>query len=420
MSTSAEATVAPQRPEIDLSYYNPTDRDFIRNPWPVWNRLVREYEICWHRDLQMWFVNSHALCAELLKHPQFTQNFQYWAKAPKMNLGEPNDFERFISKSLAVLSPPDHLRIRKLTLPAFSRKVMDKIEDKIRDVIVSAFDAIGTPETFDVYSQLAEFLPSRAIARMVGVPPEKEDLFHNGLATNLTIVTRINRPLEERIIAKQKCQVGFDLLREMVAERRAMADPGDDFLGTLIKTDDAGDRLDDDEIIALITALITAGSDTAIDLYTYAFLELLSHRDQFELLKQRPDLMESALHEILRHGSQGVFGIYRYAMEDVEFGGQRISKGDACVVNLSTAKNDPRKYEDPRRFDITRSLEGNIIFGNGPHFCIGTFLVRAQAKIAIGELIRRFPNAELTGEIDYDFSNALSRRINRLIIRTNV
>jgi cytochrome P450 len=130
--------------------------------------------------------------------------------------------------------------------------------------------------------------------------------------------------------------------------------------------------------------------------------------------------MESALHEILRHGSQGVFGLYRFAMEDAEIGGQQIRKGDACVVNLSTAKNDPRKYPEPRRFDITRPLEGNIVFGSGPHFCIGTFLVRAQAKIAIGELIRRFPDATLTGEVEYDYNNALSRRINKLIVKTNL
>lgn len=420
MNNNAEATAAAPRPEIGLDYCNPTSRDFIRDPWPVWNKMVREYDICFHRDLQMWFVNSHELCSQLLKHPQFTQNYQAWSRAPSMDLGEPNDFERLMGKSLAVLPPAEHLRIRKLTLPAFSRKVMDKIEFKIRDVIVDAFDAIGTPETFDVYSQLAEFLPSLAIARMVGVPPEKEDLFHNGLATNLTIVTRINRSLEERVAAKKKCQVGFDLLRSMVAERRALPDPGDDFLGTLIKTDEGGDRLDDEEIVSLITALITAGSDTAIDLYTYAFKELLSHPDQLALLKQNPDLMESALHEILRHGSQGVFGIYRFAKEDVELGGQLIKKGDACVVNLSAAKNDPRKYEEPRRFDITRPLDGNIVFGAGAHFCIGTFLVRAQTKIAVTELINRFPNAELTGEIDYDFGNALSRRINKLIVKTNL
>ena len=169
-----------------------------------------------------------------------------------------------------------------------------------------------------------------------------------------------------------------------------------------------------------MTALVAAGSDTAIDLYTYAFKELLENPEQFALLKRKPELMEGALHEILRHGSQGIFGIYRYAMEDVVLGGQQIKKGDACVVNLSVAKNDPRRYPEPRRFDITRPLEGNLMFGSGAHFCIGTFLVRAQAKIAITELMQRFPDAELTGEIEYDYNNSLSRRINKLIVKTNL
>jgi cytochrome P450 len=206
----------------------------------------------------------------------------------------------------------------------------------------------------------------------------------------------------------------------MLAERRAMANPGDDFLGTLIKTDDNGDKLDDWDILSLITALITAGSDTAIDLYTYAIKELLLHPEQFQLLLQKPELMESALHEILRHGSMGIFGIFRYALEDMQYAGQFIRKGQAINVNLSAAWNDPKKWPNPEKFDITRPLDGNIIFGSGPHFCIGTFLVRVQAKIAITEFAKRFPKAELSGEIDYDFSNALSRRINKLIVKTNL
>jgi cytochrome P450 len=310
--------------------------------------------------------------------------------------------------------------MRKLTIPAFSRKVMEQIEVKVRDLIVSAFDAIGDVDEFDVYEKLAVFLPGRAIARMVGVPLEAEDLFHDGLATNLTIVTRINKPFEERMRAKAATQPGFDMLKKLIAERRARENPGDDFLGTLIKTESDGDKLSDWEIMSLITALITAGSDTAIDLYTYAVKELLQHPDQYQLLLQKPELMENAVHEILRHGAMGIFGIFRYALEDQQYAGQFIRKGQALQVNMSTAWNDPKKWPDPRKFDITRPLEGNIIFGNGPHFCIGTWLVRAQAKIAITEFARRFPNAELSDEIGYDFSNALARRINKLTVKTNI
>ncbi|HEY3699624.1 MAG TPA: cytochrome P450 [Spongiibacteraceae bacterium] len=418
----SEATTAmAKRSEIDMSYYNPMDPDFVREPWSVWNKLARDYDLCFHTDLQMWFANSHELCADLLKNPKFTPNWQKWEFWPQPDpAAEKGDFEHMMEHSLMALEPAAHLRMRKLTIPAFSRKVMEQIEVKVRDLIVSAFDAIGDVDEFDVYEKLAVFLPGRAIARMVGVPLEAEDLFHDGLATNLTIVTRINKPFEERMRAKAATQPGFDMLKKLIAERRARENPGDDFLGTLIKTESDGDKLSDWEIMSLITALITAGSDTAIDLYTYAVKELLQHPDQYQLLLQKPELMENAVHEILRHGAMGIFGIFRYALEDQQYAGQFIRKGQALQVNMSTAWNDPKKWPDPRKFDITRPLEGNIIFGNGPHFCIGTWLVRAQAKIAITEFARRFPNAELSDEIGYDFSNALARRINKLTVKTNI
>jgi cytochrome P450 len=413
---------AGHRVEIDNSIYNPLLPDFIRDPWPAWNVLVKDYPIAYHKDLHMWVVNTHELCADILKNPKFTPNWNQWEFMPPP---DPNAkltlFDQVMARSLVALPPAEHLRLRKLTLPAFSRKVMQQIDDKIRDLIVDAFDKIGDAGEFDVYTALAEQLPGRSIARMVGVPLEAEDLFHEGLATNQTKATRVNLPEAERLAAKKACEPGFALLQTMIDERRALPDPGDDFLGTLIKTtDDKGDRLDDWDILSLVSALITAGSDTAIDLYTYSVLGLLRHRDQFELLQQRPELMESAIHELLRYGSQGVFGIFRYALEDTELGGQLIRKGQACIVNMSTAWNDPRKYEHPERLDIQRPLEGNIIFGIGPHFCIGTYLVRVQGTLAIQELAKRFPNATLTGEIDYDYNHHLARRINKLIVATNL
>ena len=421
MTQAQTHTALSERVEIDNNIYNPFLPDFIRNPWPAWKHLVTDYPIAYHRDLHMWVVNTHELCADILKNPKFTPNWMTWEFAPAVDPNaEKTYFDRVMERSLTVLPPDQHLRLRKLTLPAFSRRVMEKIDVKIRDLIVGAFDAIGDAEEFDVYTALAERLPGRAIGRMVGVPLEAEDLFHEGLATNMTKATRINLPEEERLAAKKACEPGFALLQKLIDERRAKADPGDDFLGTLVKTvDDKGDRLDDWDILSLVSALITAGSDTAIDLYTYAIYELLRHPDQMQLLLQKPELMDGAIHEILRHGSQGVFGIFRYALEDTEFGGQHIRKGEACIVNMSTAWNDPRKYPNPERFDITRPLDGNIIFGIGPHFCIGIYLVRVQATIAITEFARRYPKAVLTGEMDYDYHHHLARRINKLIVKTN-
>jgi len=420
MSQSVSAQSAT-RIEIDNSIFDPTRPEFVRNPMPSWQMLLRDYPLAYHRDLHMWLVNTHALCADILKNPKFTPNWLEWEFMPPPVPGaEKTDYDRMVERSLHTIDPASHLRLRKLTLPAFSRKVMAQIDARIRDLVVGAFDEIGEPAEFDVFSQLAEKLPARSIARMVGVPLDAEDLFDKGLARNMTLATRANLTDAEREQAKRDTTPGFELLKSLIAERRAKADPGDDFLGTLIKTEDNGDRLDDWDIISLISALITAGADTAIDLHTYAISELLRHPEQYRLLLERPELMESGIHEILRHGAPGKFPLFRYALEDMEFGGQRVRKGEAFIVNLSAAWNDPRKTPEPERFDVTRPLEGNIIFGAGPHFCIGTYLVRVQGALTITEFARRFPNASLSGEIDYDYSHHNARRINKLIVKTNL
>lgn len=418
---TASNAAAAGRIEIDSRIFDPTDPAFVREPMPAWQMLLRDYPIAYHRDLHMWLVNSHELCADILKNPKFSPNWLLWEHLPPMRENpEKTDYDRMVEHSLHTIDPASHIRLRKLTLPAFSRKVMQQIDDKIRELVVGAFDEIGEPAEFDVYSQLAVKLPARSIARMVGVPLNAEDLFDQGLARNITLATRANLTDDEREQAKRDTAPGFALLKELISERRGRADPGDDFIGTLIKTEDNGDRLDDWDIISLISALITAGADTAIDLHTYAIQELLHHPDQYRLLLERPELMESGIHEILRHGAPGKFPLFRYAVEDQEFGGQQVRKGEAFIVNLSAAWNDPKKCPDPERFDITRPLEGNIIFGAGPHFCIGTYLVRVQGALTIREFARRFPNAELTGELDYDYGHHNARRINKLMVRTNL
>jgi cytochrome P450 len=416
-----QAQAAAARLTIDNRIFDPTQPEFVRQPMAAWQMLLRDYPAAYHSDLHMWFINSYALCADILKNPAFTPNWTVWEFAPPPDPNaEKLDFDRMVERSLHTIDAASHLRLRKLTLPAFSRKVMQQIDDKIRDLVCATFDEIGTPATFDVYSELAVKLPARSIARMVGVPLDAEDLFDKGLARNITLATRANLSEAERQQAKRDTGPGFAYLRALLAERRARTDPGDDFIGTLIKTDDNGDRLDDWDIISLISALITAGADTAIDLHTYAIAELLNHPEQYQMLLRRPELMESAIHEILRHGAPGKFPLFRYALEDTVFGGQLIRKGEACVVNLSTAWNDPQQCPQPERFDITRPLEGNIIFGAGPHFCIGTYLVRVQGSLTIREFARRFPDASLTGEIDYDYGHHNARRINRLMVNTNI
>ncbi len=420
MTTNAAAS---GRIEVDGRVFNPYSKDFIRNPDPAWQVLLKDYPIAWHKDLQMWLVSSHDLCDKVLKDNRFTPNFFAWELAPPPKAqADKTDFDLAFEKGFFAVSNKDHLRLRKLTMPAFAKPVMAKIDAKIHDLVEDCFNAIGDAEEFDVYDALASKIPVRSIARMVGVPTNREDFFHD-FAVNIIKSTRINLPAKEREAAMKGTQPGFTFFKELIAERRSREHPGDDFLGSLVGAVENGERLDDYEILSVIFALITAGSDTATDLHTFLIHGLLTNPDQYELLKRQPELMENALVELLRYGSFGKMPFFRFATEDIEFAGQHIKKRQAIGVNIAAAWHDPAKWDKPNTLDITRRLDGNIVFGAGAHFCIGTYLVRVQGMLMLKEFMRRFPNAELvngTGEVDYEYTHHNARRMNQLRVRTNL
>ncbi len=407
--------------EIDETIYNPFSHDFVHDPCPTWQRLNEEYPVAFHRGLGLWVVATHDLNFKWIKNPQLTPSYRAWEQAPpEKPESEKNDFDRMNDHMLFNVNPADHVRLRKLTAPAFSKIVMDQIEEKIRDVVVAVFDAIGDAEEFDTYRDVAAQIPVRTITRMVGVPKDAEQIFEHGFVHNLVLIGNPLYPMEQRLAAMEATLPGIALMRDLIAERRGRRHPGEDFLGTLVGTVENGDRLSDMDIISLVGAIISGGADTVTELHTFGIQELLTHRDQWQLLKQQPDLMENAILEILRHSAGGKTGLYRFALEDCMIGGQSVRKGQAVMLALTAAWNDARRWPDPRRFDITRPQEGNLIFGAGPHFCIGNNLVKVQGKLMIQELSRRYPNATLTGDLDYDYSHHNARRIIRMPVKTNL
>jgi cytochrome P450 len=418
--TQAQARTAA-RAEIDFSIYNPYDIGWVREPFETLDRLLNEYPVAYHTDIKAWMVSPHDLALEVLRSPRFSTRFTDWNQAPPPKPErEWNLFDQAQALSLGVVPAAEHLRLRRLTAPAFSRRVMDRIEATIADAIVDVFDEIENPKEFNVATELARKIPVRSIARMVGVPPEASELFEHSLAWNLV---RANNPMYSKAEREQfglDSIPGFQYLLDVIAERRTKADPGRDFIGTLISTVEDGEHLSDWEIVAVITALVVAGADTAVDLHTYALYALLLHPDQRRLLRQQPELMDGAILEILRWASNGKFGaIPRFPLEDIELGGQTLEQGSFVMPLFAPAWSDPKKWPEPRRFDITRNHAGNIIFGAGPHLCIGLNLVKVQGKLMIEEFDRRFGDSvELTGDIVYDPLHFNSRRMTSLMVST--
>ncbi|MCL2585957.1 MAG: cytochrome P450, partial [Streptosporangiales bacterium] len=291
----------------------------------------------------------------------------------------------------------------------------------IKDSITAIFDEIPDPRAFDAATDIAAKVPVRSIADMVGVPAEAGELFEHSMGWNLVRAGNPLYPLEEREEYIQGSLPGLQYLLDMVNERRASKDPGDDFIGTLVTYSEDGDRLTDAEIVSVISALVTAGADTAVDLHAYAVKALIENPSQREILRSRPELGEAAVLEVLRSSGIGKFGgIPRFPYEDMEFGGQKLGKGEWVMALFAPAMIDPAKWgPSAREFDITRDLAGNIVFGAGPHLCIGLNLVKVQGQLMMEEFIRRFGDtAEVAGEITFDPMHFNARRMTSLPVRT--
>ena len=164
--------------------------------------------------------------------------------------------------------------------------------------------------------------------------------------------------------------------------------------------------------------MLAAGSDTASDMHPSLIYALLSYPDQYEKLKADPSLVDNAIVEALRFESFGKTGLHRYALEDVNIGGIDVAKGEQIIIASQAGGLDPAQWDAPQKLDITRNLNGNVVFGAGAHVCAGLFLAKSQARLMLLEFIKRFPNASIVERPERDPHHYNARHVTKLLVRT--
>ena len=399
-------------------FFNLSSNDFIHYPVPTLEKLCAEYPISRFDAWQAWLVTGHANIIKCLLDTRLSTDFNLWEYAPpKKPVEEMDAFEKLMNNNLFFLDRKNHLRLRKLALPAFSPRIMEQMKERFSVLVKERFDEIGKPDSFNFAAEIAEIVPTQAIASLVGIPRDKFPIF-DSLAYG--VVRGINPMLtpDERKDAIKGVPEGLALLNELIDERRA--NPGNDFLSTLILAEDEGSKLSNLEMCALVGAVLGAGSDTAVDLHSYLIKNLLQHPDEFQSLKADPSLVQGAISETLRYESSGKTGLARYASEDLEINGHHVKKGQMVQLITSTAGMDSSIYNEPRKFDIQRDHDKSISFGQGPHYCIGVTLVRSQTEVMLKELFKRFPNLSLGDEIVNDYNHHNARRMDVMMVNTNL
>jgi cytochrome P450 len=382
--------------------FDPDAPAFVNDPFPTYAWL-REHAPVYRWDKgRAFLVSCHADVAQLLADRRFSTNPRDWIHAaPMPNDGPVAEFFAFMAGSLTARPSADHLRLRRLINPAVSPRAVARLRERVQRVVdvtlneAILHDAIRG-QSLDVRRDFAEWLPLRVIADMLDIPAAHEATFR---AFSAALINAVNPWIKPEYLFRMATIAigGKAILLEIIDERRKRL--GDDLLSDLIRVEEAGDRLSSDELLRLIASLVIAGSDTTVHALCFAVLDLLRHPEAWRAVVTDRSLVRNAVEETLRHEPFGKLGaIPRYALEDVELRGTRIPKGEMAVPVITATHRDPSVYPDPDRFDIHRKLSSTLVFGVGPHVCVGAALARLELEVAIGTLIERFPSMTLVDE----------------------
>ncbi len=361
------------------------------DPFPVYARLRRGAPVYRTRmrmsplgDVDVYALSRYRDCVDLITDERMRRT----VKGPE-SLWLPKAFQLVTTDSMIVKDRPEHSRLRKLASRTFSRNATAHMSDRIDALTSDLLDGFTPGQQIDLQTDYAAPIASTVLSKMICADETDQARFHE-VSAMLGALWTPQHGIEQMLARVERTA---EFVREMIERRRA--EPADDIMTVLAHTNEDGDTLSDDEIVAMVFLLVVADSDSTDSLIANGIAALLTHPAQLDLLKTDPDLIDSAVEEILRFtgtiGSTEVF----YPMEDIELHGVTIPRGARVIPLLASANRDPAVFDDPDTFDITRTPNRHIGFSKGAHFCLGAKLARMETGIAITNLISRFPKIKL-------------------------
>ncbi len=301
--------------------------------------------------------------------------------------------------SILCLEGDEHQRLRSLCSRAFTPRTVARLHDTMVSVLGDLVDGVVGRGSCDVVEDIARPYPVPIIAALLGAPREDWQRFASwaDVIFQAFSFTADIRALEESVM--QAWGELDDYVDDMVAQRRHSL--SDDLISDLIRAEDDGDRIDATELQMLAGGLLLAGTDTTRNQVAASVQVLCEHPDQWELLRDNPELAMPAVEETMRH-SPIAGGALRVVADDVELDGYIFPAGSMVLVNTFAANRDPSVYDDPDRVDITREGAPAILtFGGGVHYCLGANLARREIAEALNVLTRRMSNPRITGPVPW-------------------
>ncbi|WP_067534778.1 cytochrome P450 [Nocardia crassostreae] len=366
--------------------------DGIRDPYPHLEALCARGRLV--PTPFTWVTTDYELCRAILRDNRFGAFTMDRLPAPATLLEVARSATLPASPveppAMLMIDPPEHTRLRKSVSAAFTPRAIGRLRDRVVSVTAELLDALPDNGSADLVPDFAAQVPIATISRMLGFPEQDREIFL-GWGEQVTPLLDFGVSWRTWRGAAAAIAAADTYLDRHIAELRRT--PGEDILSSLVT---AGD-LDDGELKATSTLLMGAGFKTTVNLIGNGVVQLLSHPEQLALLRAEPELWPQAVEEILRFDPP-VQSTARVALCDVELDGVTLRAGSAVALTLAGANRDPKMFEEPNRFDITRpNAREHLAFSSGIHSCLGASLARMEGAHALRSLFERFPGLELSG-----------------------
>lgn len=381
-------------PELDRLLVGPS---FQADPYPAYRRLREEAPVHWSDAWGMWVLSRYADVVSTLRDPKrFTKVGHVTRRLDELPadvLARVQPLYDNFSVGMATTDPPSHTRIRTLVNKSFTPRIVESLRVRIEAIVDELIDPLVEVDEFDFVRDFAYPLPAIVVFELLGFPAEARDqykvwsdaivAFHGTDRPDPAVVERSNAALE----------AAREWILELARERRSA--PRLDLLSELVAAEEAGDVLSQDELVATVVTLGTAGHETTTGLLANGVRALSAALSQRRRLEDDPALIESAIEEMLRF-EPPLQRTWRVTSEAVSVGGVRLGAGAIVTQLLGAANRDPEVFERPESFDIDRPKARHVSFGFGTHFCLGAPLARLEARSAIPRLLERL------GDLDVD------------------
>jgi cytochrome P450 len=377
--------------------YGLVSREIFYNPHPVYHMLRYSEPVHWSKLLNAWVLTRYDDVAAALRDPRLSNQMRRaigTAQLPPEMREKMAPIDHHLSMWVLNLDGEAHHRLRVLLNKAFTPSSMERMRPQVHAITDELIGGVAHRGEMDFVTDFAYPLPVRVITDFFGVPPEGRQLM-SGWSKDISAFFEFG-PARMEIMDNMTRSVRemTEYLRGVVKENRKH--PQDNILGNLIRAEEQGDVLSEEQLLATCVMILFAGHDSTVNLIASGMLLLLTHPDQRVRLKADPSLIKTGVHEFLRYESP-VMRHDRAAREDFELHGQKIRAGQRVILVLGAANRDPARFDNPDRLDIGRpDSNKHLTFGHGPHWCLGGGLACMQAEIAINRVLERLPQIRLS------------------------